>query len=371
MNRIILIGNGFDLAHGLPTSYKIFLDNYWKRKSDKIGKETSSVYDDYEIKMTQSEGKSWSECWKPSSDQIRSYYDFKEYMYTVQHCYPKNSWDFFKYYNKFLEKITNKKSSLNNWIDIEEEYYALLKECSLSKKGIDGLNQDFNQIKTALETYLKEDVNDKLSDKSFDFPFVDIKEKIYSDFKKNDFKEKTKSVDFTSPNSILFLNFNYTSTIQYYLTNKKHQTKIESIYIHGKLDRKDNPIIFGYGDDISDDYKLIENLNDKRYLENIKSVKYLETDNLKRLLSFINSDNYQIFIFGHSCGNSDRTLLKTLFEHSNCASIKVFYYIQKDGTCNYTDIIQNISHHFTDKAMMRDKVVNKTYSEPLRNKIDT
>jgi hypothetical protein len=26
MNRIILIGNGFDLAHGLKTSYKHFMD---------------------------------------------------------------------------------------------------------------------------------------------------------------------------------------------------------------------------------------------------------------------------------------------------------------------------------------------------------
>jgi hypothetical protein len=51
MNRIILIGNGFDLAHCLPTSYKDFIDNYWERKSDEIGKETSSVYDDSDIRM--------------------------------------------------------------------------------------------------------------------------------------------------------------------------------------------------------------------------------------------------------------------------------------------------------------------------------
>ena len=31
MNRIILIGNGFDLAHGLKTSYKNFLDDYWQK----------------------------------------------------------------------------------------------------------------------------------------------------------------------------------------------------------------------------------------------------------------------------------------------------------------------------------------------------
>lgn len=30
MNRIILIGNGFDLAHGLKTSYADFIDWYWK-----------------------------------------------------------------------------------------------------------------------------------------------------------------------------------------------------------------------------------------------------------------------------------------------------------------------------------------------------
>ena len=29
MNRIILIGNGFNLAHGLPTSYKEFIEDYW------------------------------------------------------------------------------------------------------------------------------------------------------------------------------------------------------------------------------------------------------------------------------------------------------------------------------------------------------
>ena len=44
MNRLIIIGNGFDLAHGLPTSYKNFIDDYWgnviKESKDK------DVYDD-------------------------------------------------------------------------------------------------------------------------------------------------------------------------------------------------------------------------------------------------------------------------------------------------------------------------------------
>ena len=32
MNRIVLIGNGFDLAHGLKTSYADFIYWYWKRR---------------------------------------------------------------------------------------------------------------------------------------------------------------------------------------------------------------------------------------------------------------------------------------------------------------------------------------------------
>ena len=30
MNRIILIGNGFDLAHGLKTGYTNFIEWYWE-----------------------------------------------------------------------------------------------------------------------------------------------------------------------------------------------------------------------------------------------------------------------------------------------------------------------------------------------------
>ena len=34
MNRIVLIGNGFDLAHGLKTRYEDFINWYWERRVD-------------------------------------------------------------------------------------------------------------------------------------------------------------------------------------------------------------------------------------------------------------------------------------------------------------------------------------------------
>ena len=32
MNRIVIIGNGFDLAHGLPTRYEDFINWYWEKR---------------------------------------------------------------------------------------------------------------------------------------------------------------------------------------------------------------------------------------------------------------------------------------------------------------------------------------------------
>jgi len=46
MNRIILIGNGFDLAHGLKTSYKDFINNFWGKQVNKI---LSSVFNGNEL----------------------------------------------------------------------------------------------------------------------------------------------------------------------------------------------------------------------------------------------------------------------------------------------------------------------------------
>lgn len=31
MNRVVLIGNGFDLAHALPTNYESFIQWYWEQ----------------------------------------------------------------------------------------------------------------------------------------------------------------------------------------------------------------------------------------------------------------------------------------------------------------------------------------------------
>lgn len=112
------------------------------------------------------------------------------------------------------------------------------------------------------------------------------------------------------------MNFNYTKTADLYLPAN---SDIPVNHIHGELDNEQNPVIFGYGDELDEDYKTISNLNDNSYLTNIKSIRYLETDNYRQLLQFIDTGPYQIYIMGHSCG------IRTAHCSILYSSIKIVY----------------------------------------------
>lgn len=391
MNRIIIIGNGFDLAHGLPTSYKNFINWYmdeWvqklrschqRRESDElceyrsmIGDWYNILFENYNIITKQPDGKSLISLIKRNAN--------------------------FQYnQSRFLEAIT-KCIEKNNWVDIEKEYYNLLSKDfeSSNDENITKLNNELECLKNNLITYLNEIetklinesiVKDNIKEKIFE-PInprdisIEAKEKFeffknnrlahdshyksllnkYNTYKLLKDIDQRNSKELYLPDSILLLNFNYTKTADLYLPN---EDIFKVNHIHGKLSNPES-IIFGYGDELDDNYKKLLKDNNNEYLKNIKSINYLNYTNYREMLSYIESAPYQIYIMGHSCGLSDKTLLNTLFEHENCVSIKPFYYINAEGRDNYTDIVQNISRNFTDMKLMRDRVVNKTFCETLK-----
>ena len=218
------------------------------------------------------------------------------------------------------------------------------------------LHLDRSEIAKLNKRYYGKDVEDQMQ------TLQEFKRKDYDEITRfskvveNDFLLESLSF----PNRILVLNFNYTNTESLYTDNKNG---VDVVHIHGELNNPDS-IIFGYGDELDDDYKNMRKTNNNEFLRNIKSIRYLESEKYREVLKFIESSPYQICILGHSCGNSDRTLLNTLFEHRNCVSIKPYYY-QKGGNDNYMDLIENISRNFTDMKLMRDLVVNKKFCSPL------
>lgn len=432
INRIILAGNGFDIAHDLPTKYKNFIEWYWEKWKICLLRSENKVEDDglFSFRLKDDVNlASWNLVWLYHyqipfffSNNVEKPDIVKLVRTDTQVCD-------FKSYSSFFDNICahiDKKG----WVDIENEYYNALNDDYF--KVPEKLNKEFEIVKSNLIEYLnyiqkknvtKSRINLKLKnkilapilinevaisarDKLIDFiqarTTLDEKHVIdESSLSINDVlnpnNNNSKTLDFIKncisqmneygmasntiienaiynnivpdemlyPNRIMLLNFNYTNMADMYIPQiQSFKDKFVINHIHGNIDNP-NSIIFGYGDELDDRYSGLVKLNNNEYLSNVKSIKYLESDNYRRMLSFIDSAPYQAYIMGHSCGNSDRTLLNTLFEHKNCISIKPFYYLKENGTDNYLEIVQNISRNFTDMKLMRDRVVNKTYCEPL------
>ncbi len=412
MNKLILVGNGFDLAHGLPTSYTHFLNNFWETLHLNIKEDSIKEIIEYD--------ESYFGLFNYTNKPVLSFdslihnlslycnhnrFQFNQKAIHASH----NLKTIFKIKNEFFRKI-NQKNSLLNWVDIENEYYSELKKIAklqfshlsetennkTKKERVVKLNQEFEQIKNVFEEYLSKEISDKFDFNNIENPkeFIKISELLkpiiiskgpYSsnkisnlskEFSLQDDENEIKNYEYKIQSKEAFkpiifdsliLSFNYTPTVfsyNYYINRDFGKDICSYNYIHGELKSSENKMNFGFGDEIDNSYKEIENIGDNEYLKNFKSFQYSNTQNYDNLLRYIDSEKYQVYILGHSCGLSDRLLLNTIFEHENCRSIKVFFH-ESHSKDNYTDIIQNISRHFSNKKSMRRKIVSKQLSSPL------
>ena len=181
MNRLIIIGNGFDKAHGLATGYRDFIDNYWTNVSYHIfngykrwlaehygGLNDPSPYKDefilFEVFYGQehktpepSYPKSGSTPYDELRELIAMFNDGTNVRYegSVRLTFK----------NKFFEHISSR-CSLTNWVDIENEYYGKLKEllaeedAVIRNEKVRALNRDFDAVKKRLESYLTQVANE-------------------------------------------------------------------------------------------------------------------------------------------------------------------------------------------------------------------
>lgn len=382
MNRIIIVGNGFDLAHGVKTSYKDFIEWYLGKvveelKTKKVELEVQKEKNGNKCGVCIYEDKLLNICWGGDSggaisviNQIIDRVKKEGNIVVIRNEYDILKKNYSPLFERIIKDVENK-----GWVDIETDYYELLKDYTLNKRGdVKQLNEELSYIEKKLIEYLKEVENGYFSPSPIIKTFgEEIKNMIYKDISSRDVsikyhilsrnKEQDKQ---NKQNRVVLLNFNYTKIADKYIENKNDGFSV--IHIHGKLD-DEGSVIFGYGDELDKKYKEIEELNDNEYLEKVKSVKYFERDNYRKMEAFIESEPFQVYVMGHSCGNSDRTLLNKIFEHENCVSIKPFYYAYKDkegnDRDNYTEIVRNITRNFNDKQLLRERVANKTYCQPL------
>lgn len=377
-NKIILIGNGLDLALGLKTSYQDFL--LWLLKNELLSALRSGEQDAPFPK------------YKGRYDQfIRQYYARVVFGYSSNKLFDillnysnsldEESLDKIESVEEIINLFNSDKIEINftvknglfekvlrqcnaGWVDIESEYFDLLKSSIHNNEiEIDEINSELNELKSYLEKYLSTiEFDDKnANDKKFEYLH-----QFFDGINEEEFLE-TKEHNSVSVGTHYFVNFNYTNALKKLIESKSPKSRVnyKLNYIHGELNSKTKPIIFGFGDEMDVDYKKIEELKDNRYFEHIKSFKYFGNSSYRELMRFLDNDYYQVCIYGHSCGLSDRIMLNEIFEHENCKSIKVFFHEYENGQNDFINKTMEISRHFTNNKLMRKKIVEFNTSNKI------
>ena len=280
MKNIIIIGNGFDLAHGYKTSYTDFL-HY-----SLLNQHVRNLFcHDFPFIIEE--------------DKTQFIKQVKDnHIQFISHLY-----------KKFLRDCLEK-----NWCDVEELYFNLINET----KDSDLLkirNIEFLIFKDELYKYIKEVTKEKYIIKNYQIFFN----------------------KFDLENTII-INFNYTDTVKQYLKSTK-----KLINIHGQIDDKDNQPIFGYSliTEKFNTYNLEKtNTEYKRY---IKNRDYIITDSHNRIkneLNEVKNGRINVYLLGHSCGLSDQKILYDIFTHSKINNVMYFKYGNDD---NFKIIFDNIN----------------------------
>lgn len=369
--KILLIGNGFDLAHGLPTSYKDFLDfckmvrelytypiidNEYNQKklidwnTDKTIK--SKLLECYENRKNCFEDKITTQC-----KELDELYD----------CIKENVW-----INYFLER---EKSIGENWIDFESEISNVVQAIE-TLKGYIERDEDVLKIKdTKQKTIIyflkiaKKSLQDVFNLKRIDGFIEDISIELDKLIRSLEIYicEFVNEIDIIKENDDIktitpdyVLSFNYSNTYERIYGQSKEVTYD---YIHGKADIENNVdtcnLVLGIDEYLEDDkndklefiafkkfYQRIYKSTDSTYMKWVEQIKkYPEV-------------NHNLFIFGHSLDKTDRDILKLLICNDNVTT-KIYYYRKnKNDKKELGKLIKNLV-----RIMGQDELISRTMGE--------
>ncbi len=345
MNRIILVGNGFDLAHGLKSSYKDFVLDLLKQKINQAvqegaknnfdRKKTGYFYDDILLGI-----------------YIQNYSTISVYLSQIL---------LINDLEKLLEVTKNGGFEINikskilknffeNWSDFEKSFFECLVQTHEKKGNIQNLNNEFSLIRKYLKEYIQKiqiDIeNSEIEKKRID--------KLIEIFCKGEVNE------------ILFLSFNYTRTLGYYFNKISKEIKSKIIYLHGNINEiiEEDELIFGYDNDLDESFKKILSDSNIEYLDFFKSVLYNNKTDKRELIDFLGIDSFEVYSFGHSFEISDFTILREIFLHINCNKIKVYYHPELKSE-DYNKKSKLLRLMLRDSVSDFSKLVERSQSEAM------
>lgn len=337
--NILVLGNGFDLAHGLKTKYTDFLD--WVKLEYNLYK--PDLEDKYIIESgIKDKSQIWENplCYKKEVLLL----DNVEMQKEIWTCISENIWiDYF---------INNPMYHKENWIDFEFEICRIIKmiEESDEKKIYFILTSEMN-LDENIKNIKPFEINNIL-ERDLDKLIVLLNNYLlYIESNIVDKLEIIPTISLLAKNIDFVLSFNYTHTFQ--KIYECRETKYH--YIHGET--KDYEIsknlVLGINEYLRDKDKKSNYIYFKKYFQRI----YKKTGNdykrwlaapeyevdmgINELLSRSTGNNFinkfNIHIFGHSLDVTDGDIIKELLLHENTHTT-IYYHDEKA----YRDQINNL-----------------------------
>lgn len=305
-NTLIIVGNGFDLAHQLESKFSDFLNFLWEEAINDPSKHPQ-FFNAQHMSIVSTNRKS-----NPSINTMAG----------------NNIGLGCK--NKFIRRLYEELKTTENWCDVEQIYYDLLLECKEDDKA-KGLNEELHEFKCAFLQYLGK-----------------LKAEPITTF--------TRFFNKMLERQIKVACFNYTTTLSDYLPD---DTNVH--YLHGNINMDPEDVVLGYSG-WGQKYDQIRYEGSKKRMKNIKQQFYSLTSDYKEIINFVKSNNYcKIYIIGHSLGLSDQYALNEIFSNSNVTEIRVFPH---DGKKSYRDLYENFSRIISNPETMH-KFVEYTRCFPL------
>ena len=344
--NILVIGNGFDLAHGLPTRYMDFMDylsmaeTLYKNKTDSFAHPNESIIEAYingQYKDVDATLRN-NLIGKYDSEWINSFPRQLSMVFSEKNCWYK----YFDYliYKKQLQGV--------NWIDFEAEiskvvqkveHSSVVEEDRFNSMSIiqlyqidRGIHEEIllNFMNTTTYTFktnefnsfieqLERDLSDFINALDYYIAFVD------------EFSVEKRVVDILEIDVDKVISFNYTDTYRRLYYPDMPDERIH--FIHGKANRtlgdSASKLVLGTNDTLSDQEKdsNISCLKFKKYFQRIykktgNDYKIFLNDALKR--KKVSGESTQSYFFGHSLAATDGDVIRRVIEASD--HVVIFYH---------------------------------------------
>lgn len=310
MKRVIVIGNGFDIAMGCNSSVVDFLLWIYKRELTSI-----RAHDQKTTKLFLLKNGQFPQFTLGFDNFIANCVDLQQMRERVEDRILQLN-------DKLLRGILDS-GRVKGWYDIEQTYFDQLLELTKYPKTIDeqkitSLNESLSRITFLLNDFLIEQ-SDKISSNRI-APLKQTFESL------NGRRELGLMMN-KHLEQVIFINFNYTDILQKMVDSSRNLTSATIFHIHGSLNRGDSPqnIIVGFGDDQSEAFKQLESLQRHDVMKYIKTFNYSRDSIVVDILNICDADEYSLYIIGHSCSDTDRTIMKSLINHKNCLKIRLYH----------------------------------------------